>query len=180
MPALVGGNTNDRDDSNHNGTGGGLMARHRFGGDTAAWATATGDDATTANNMAAKVALFVPGAEVTFWNNREGGVQYTDMVDTLGDPITYVTCDERGFWPEFDGPIDVWTMYADASGGTGPRYLVAATDAGPTAEQAAYLDHLELVEPGLVAANKWRPSYDVPDPDNSAHAMVIGGIGRKP
>jgi len=50
----------------------------------------------------------------------------------------------------------------------------------PTAEQAAYLDHLELVEPGLVAANKWRPSYDFPDPDNSAHAMVIGGIGRKP
>ncbi|MDQ4117058.1 MAG: SAM-dependent methyltransferase [Actinomycetota bacterium] len=50
----------------------------------------------------------------------------------------------------------------------------------PTAEQAAFLDQLEVVEPGLVPANKWRPSFDFPDPENSAHAMVIGGIGRKP
>ena len=50
----------------------------------------------------------------------------------------------------------------------------------PTSDQIRFLDHLELVEPGLVPANKWRPSFDFPDPDNSAHSMVIGGIGRKP
>lgn len=50
----------------------------------------------------------------------------------------------------------------------------------PTEEQAAFLDQLEIVEPGLVPASKWRPSYDFPDPDNSAHPMLIGGIGRKP
>ena len=50
----------------------------------------------------------------------------------------------------------------------------------PTEEQAPFLDHLEVIEPGLVPANKWRPSFDFPDPDNTAHSMVIGGIGRKP
>ncbi|WP_132422649.1 SAM-dependent methyltransferase [Pseudonocardia endophytica] len=50
----------------------------------------------------------------------------------------------------------------------------------PYEEQAAYLDQLEVIEPGLVPANQWRPSYDFPDPTNTAHGMVIGGIGRKP
>ena len=50
----------------------------------------------------------------------------------------------------------------------------------PTEEQAAFLDQLEIIEPGLVPANQWRPSYDFPDPENTAHSMVIGGIGRKP
>lgn len=50
----------------------------------------------------------------------------------------------------------------------------------PTSEQARFLDGFELVEPGLVACSEWRPSYDFPDPDNSAQQMVIGAIGRKP
>jgi hypothetical protein len=50
----------------------------------------------------------------------------------------------------------------------------------PTAEQADFLKGLELVEPGLVPCSEWRPSFDFPDPDNPAHRMVIGGIGRKP
>lgn len=50
----------------------------------------------------------------------------------------------------------------------------------PTAEQADFLAGLELIEPGLVPCSQWRPSFDFPDPDNPAHQMVIGGIGRKP
>ena len=46
-------------------------------------------------------------------------------------------------------------------------------------EQIRYFDGLELVEPGLVPNNRWRPADDVPDPDNPAHAMHIGGLGRK-
>ena len=50
----------------------------------------------------------------------------------------------------------------------------------PVADQASFFDGLELVEPGFVACNQWRPSFDFPDPDNSVHALVVGGIGRKP
>lgn len=50
----------------------------------------------------------------------------------------------------------------------------------PWDEQIRYFDGLELVEPGLVPNNRWRPGADMPDPDNSAHGMHIGGIGRKP
>lgn len=49
----------------------------------------------------------------------------------------------------------------------------------PVAEQVDYLAGLEVIEPGLVPCSRWRPSFDFPDPDNPAHQMVIGGIGRK-
>jgi S-adenosyl methyltransferase len=47
-------------------------------------------------------------------------------------------------------------------------------------EQLVYFDGLELIEPGFVPANRWRPSPDFPDPGNPAHAMLVAGIGRKP
>ncbi|GAA4835788.1 SAM-dependent methyltransferase [Saccharopolyspora rosea] len=47
-------------------------------------------------------------------------------------------------------------------------------------EQIRYFDGLELVAPGLVPNSEWRPGPDLPDPDNSTHAMHIGGVGRKP
>lgn len=46
-------------------------------------------------------------------------------------------------------------------------------------EQRRYFDGLEMVEPGLVAANEWRPDADTPT-DSSVHDLYIGGIGRKP
>jgi SAM-dependent methyltransferase len=50
----------------------------------------------------------------------------------------------------------------------------------PVEEQLVYFDGLELVEPGFVPANTWRPRPDFPDPGNPAHAMLVAGIGRKP
>lgn len=50
----------------------------------------------------------------------------------------------------------------------------------PVDEQIRYFDGLDLVEPGFVTCNTWRPSPDFPDPSNPAHSMMIGGIGRKP
>ncbi|WP_232663118.1 SAM-dependent methyltransferase [Pseudonocardia sp. TRM90224] len=47
-------------------------------------------------------------------------------------------------------------------------------------EQLRYFEGLDLVEPGFVPANTWRAGLDFPDPDNPAHAMLAGGIGRKP
>jgi hypothetical protein len=50
----------------------------------------------------------------------------------------------------------------------------------PVAEQRAYFDGLDLIEPGFVSVNTWRPNADFPDPGNPAQAMLVGGIGRKP
>ena len=47
-------------------------------------------------------------------------------------------------------------------------------------DQIRYFDGLDLVEPGLVANNRWRPGPDMPDPSNPAHELHIGGLGRKP
>ena len=47
-------------------------------------------------------------------------------------------------------------------------------------EQISYFDGLDLVAPGLVANNQWQPGTDMPDPNNPAHALHIGGLGRKP
>lgn len=46
-------------------------------------------------------------------------------------------------------------------------------------EQIGYFDGLELVEPGLVYANDWRPDSDTPK-DNPVHTLYVGGVGRKP
>ena len=50
----------------------------------------------------------------------------------------------------------------------------------PVEEQLVYFDGLELVEPGFVPANTWRPNPDFSDPDNRAYGMLVAGIGRKP
>ncbi|MBA2309519.1 MAG: SAM-dependent methyltransferase [Pseudonocardiales bacterium] len=50
----------------------------------------------------------------------------------------------------------------------------------PVDEQLRFFDGLDLVAPGLVPANAWRPNPDFPDSDNPAQPMLIAGIGRKP
>ncbi|MCH6160058.1 SAM-dependent methyltransferase [Streptomyces marispadix] len=44
-------------------------------------------------------------------------------------------------------------------------------------EIRAYYEGLELVPPGLVRINRWRPDVDA---DESADAAAFGGVGRKP
>ena len=46
-------------------------------------------------------------------------------------------------------------------------------------EQIRSFDGLELIAPGLVPNNVWRPGLEMPDPDDMAHALHIGGIARK-
>lgn len=46
-------------------------------------------------------------------------------------------------------------------------------------EQLRYFDGLELLEPGLVCANDWRPDADTPA-ESPVHGLYIGGLGRKP
>ena len=47
------------------------------------------------------------------------------------------------------------------------------------AEQRLYFEGLEMVEPGLVYANDWRPD-DNTDTNGEFHTFYAGGIGRKP
>lgn len=47
------------------------------------------------------------------------------------------------------------------------------------AEQQRYFDGMELVEPGLVAANDWRPDAETTT-DSPVHGLYLGGVARKP
>jgi hypothetical protein len=44
-------------------------------------------------------------------------------------------------------------------------------------EIRAYYEGLELVPPGVVRINRWRPDVDA---DDAADAAAFGGVGRKP
>lgn len=46
-------------------------------------------------------------------------------------------------------------------------------------ELRGYFDGLEMVEPGLVYANDWRPD-DLTPADSPVHTLYAAGIGRKP
>lgn len=46
-------------------------------------------------------------------------------------------------------------------------------------EQQRFFDGLEMVEPGLVYANDWRPDARTPT-DSPTHTLYAAGIGRKP
>ncbi|HTZ28021.1 MAG TPA: SAM-dependent methyltransferase [Streptosporangiaceae bacterium] len=45
------------------------------------------------------------------------------------------------------------------------------------AEILAFFDGLEVLEPGLVPVQQWRP--DEPDPPGPGRAWILGGVGRK-
>ncbi len=46
-------------------------------------------------------------------------------------------------------------------------------------EHRAFFEGLEMVEPGLVYANEWRPDRTTPK-DSPAHTFHAGGVARKP
>lgn len=102
------------------------MADIPFGGGVADYVIRPGDGNT---------AIFEPGAAVTFWDTRDGGTgtQYTTLADLAGTPITFVPADANGAIPPFrytGADLPDRGMWADASGGAGPRVWVAARDAG--------------------------------------------------
>lgn len=106
------------------------MARHTFLGDMASWVMDTGASATSTSGFAGDTTLVIPGITVTFWSAASGGSQYTDLLNATGTPITSVISAADGSLPQISGPDAVTAMWADASGGAGPRRLAAATDLG--------------------------------------------------
>jgi hypothetical protein len=50
-----------------------------------------------------------------------------------------------------------------------------------SAEVARFFDGLEMVDPGVVVAHRWRPDPGMPQPDiTDAELSVYGGVARKP
>lgn len=98
------------------------MARAWFGQTAADWALQVG---------AGSAAILRSGVALTGWNDPTSGTQYTDLLDTSGNPITQVTTGDGtvypvGIIPRFRGPDGVLEMWLD--GGAGFRFLVASTD----------------------------------------------------
>ena len=140
------------------------MARHWFLGTPADWAVALGADETSADAQPGKRALVIPAGTLTFWNGKAGGTRYTDLLDDVGSAIDTATAGSDGEYPQVQGPDEVVAMWADGSGGAGPRRLVLATDvveiaAANTAaisdlqEQAAALQALAALAPVIVREN---------------------------
>ena len=81
---------------------------------------------TAAAGEVQNLAQLVGGVEITFWSERIGGVQFTDLRDMADQPITSVTSstgsDNRavGQIPMFWGPEGVTELWAQA-GPDGPR-----------------------------------------------------------
>ncbi|MFJ2515630.1 SGNH/GDSL hydrolase family protein [Streptomyces griseoviridis] len=57
-----------------------------------------------------------PNTIVTFWSAADGGMQYTDLQDAAGSPISSVTTNDQGLITTFAGPDGVTGMWADAGG----------------------------------------------------------------
>lgn len=71
------------------------------------------------------------GADVWFYNAMVGGTRYeTGLTDLAGTTITQVTSDSDGAIPQLRGPANISYMWADASGGAGPRRMMTAHDLG--------------------------------------------------
>ncbi|UAX56817.1 SGNH/GDSL hydrolase family protein [Streptomyces sp. A144] len=94
------------------------MARHQFGAGLADFVVRPQDG----------LWAVTPGAVVTFWSASDGGIQYTDLLDLAGSPITQVTADANGRIPQFQGPDSVTGMWADA--GTVRGWIQARTSGG--------------------------------------------------
>jgi hypothetical protein len=138
------------------------MARHLFGGGIADWTFDLGDAATAGSGASGNLAVVVPAVSVTFYDSPTTGTQYSDLTDLSSVAISSITSDSSGEMPQFYGPDDVYFMWADASGGAGPRRVMVATDLGPVVqaltEQVANLqntvDNLTALCALMVVANR--------------------------
>lgn len=101
------------------------MARLMFGGGVSDW-TFTSD--------ASGTPTVVGGIVITFYDQRTGGNQYTDLTGLAGESLSTVTSSTGGDGnalgqiPAFFGPDGVYEMWASAAGG--PRVLMAASSLG--------------------------------------------------
>lgn len=61
------------------------------------------------------------------------------------------------------------------------RSCVAEGQIRSSSEVSRFFDGLDLIDPGVVVAHRWRPGTDEPQPDiTDAEFPVYGAVGRKP
>lgn len=143
------------------------MARHAFGADLAGWAFTVG---------ASNAVTLAPNIEVTFWNARTAGTQYTDLATNIdgSGPITSVTTGSGtggvgvGEIPLFYGPDGVLAMWASAAGQA--RKLIAAHD---LAAAAASLTLAQVFSKGQT----FGPTGDVNEARIALYAEATGQVG---
>ena len=129
------------------------MARNWFAGGPSDYAYVEVDGVDGVDDLVQAVG----GAAVTFYNAREGGTQYTDLVTEGGDVVDHVTSSDGsdgyalGQIPRFQGPDGVWEVWASANGGS--RYVLAASNIGSDLAPLVYggatdlATHLASVNP---------------------------------
>ncbi|MBZ6175606.1 hypothetical protein KVH24_23065 [Streptomyces olivaceus] len=92
-----------------------------------------------------------PGAVITFWSARDGGDQYTDLLDATGTPATEILASEQGGLPDFQGPDDIEGMWGGS--GTGNRVWIRARDAGEGGGPGTALGWLNVLDFGAQGDN---------------------------
>jgi hypothetical protein len=92
------------------------------------------------------------------------------LMDALPSGSYLVTADGTNVidGPAFEEAIAVWNANAPLS------YHLRHPD-----QLAQFLDGLDVLEPGLVPCNRWRPEPD-PDPDDLREVDEYGAVARKP
>lgn len=131
------------------------MARYWFGQTLTDWTMVLGASSVENGVTYAPVQAAGP-MTVTMWSAETGGVQYTDLLDASGSPITEVTTADgsgtlpTGTIPQFQGPDGVAQLWADA--GANVRYRMLSSDLGAVvAAQQTQLDNLENMVTNLDA-----------------------------
>lgn len=158
------------------------MARHWFGRALTDWTMDVGDT-TTAGGATTGPVLATGPVTITFWSAAVGGVQYTDLLNAAGNPITQVMSSDGsdgltvGTIPQFQGPDGVAEMWADA--GSGARYKMVATDLGSVVKDlSSTVADLQAAiatlsnSPGLVVYNASTASWPTRPVDSRIYFWV--------
>ncbi|MFI7069543.1 hypothetical protein [Micromonospora sediminicola] len=120
--------------------------RYEFAGGPADYTIMVGDTVTISTPtgpVSGRSAVVVGSQPVTFWTDEQGGTQHTDLLDSQGDPATFVTSSDgtaRGLGQiaSLTGPDNVVAMWAQA--GDGPRVRMTANVAPTALATARNLD----------------------------------------
>ncbi|MEU0522773.1 SGNH/GDSL hydrolase family protein [Streptomyces niveus] len=93
------------------------------------------------------------GVTLTFWSDADGGTQYTDLLNAVGEPTTEITTDEQGGIPTFSGPDSVTGMWASAGGSS--RVWISARGTGTGGEDGggAYTSITRIVASSTAPAD---------------------------
>ncbi|MET8830394.1 SAM-dependent methyltransferase [Streptomyces sp. NPDC004610] len=115
------------------------------------------------------VALMLLGVVIFIEDDEDAYGIVRRLMDALptGSHLVLTHTITRSDMPDVDAAVAFWNEH-------GTPKLTQRTPAAVT----RFFDGLELLDPGVVSANRWRP--DDPQADLPAEVAMFGGVGRKP